>query len=58
MSGIAIIVATLLVIVIAFGLIFVLMSRSARASRGGVEPPPEDEGSRQSPPFEGVEDRS
>lgn len=52
--GAALIIGTVLGIVLLFSLIYLVVSRRAKAARGGVEAPP---GSRKrgAPPFESVE---
>lgn len=57
-TGIGIILLSVLGIVLVLATVFFLMTRRSRASRGGVEPPPAEEGTRSAPPFEGVEKRS
>ena len=52
--GVALIVGTLLAIVVVAALIFLVVSRRARASRGGVEPAP-DSREKGSPPLESVD---
>jgi len=53
-AGAALIVGTLVAIVLVFALVFLVVSKRAKASRGGVEPVP---GSRKTgaPPFESIE---
>lgn len=51
---IACVVALILVAFAGYGLII----RGSRASKGGVEPPPEDRGTRHPPPVESFERRS
>jgi hypothetical protein len=52
--GAALIIGTILAIILAFSLIYLVVSKRAKASKGGVEPVP---GSRQrgEPPFESIE---
>jgi hypothetical protein len=54
MSGTALIVGTIVLVVVLFAIIFLVFGRGSRTSRGGVEPP-EGERRRGGPPFEGVE---
>lgn len=60
-TGIAIIVAVIVVLVIAAVLLYGLIIRRARVSKGGVQPPIGDAGQPphpQNPPFESIERRS
>ncbi len=52
--GAALIVGTLVAIVLVFALVFTLITKRSKASRGGVEPVP---GSRErgEPPFESID---
>ena len=53
-AGVALILGTLLAIVVVMALIFLVVSKRTKRSRGGVEPVP---GSRESgaPPFESID---
>ena len=53
--GAALIVGTLLAIVLLFTLIFLVVSKRAKASRGGVEPAPGERAAKGAPPLESVE---
>lgn len=57
-TGIGIIIAVLVVLVLGAIALFLLISRRAKASKGGVEPPSEERETRQAPPIESVERRS
>jgi hypothetical protein len=58
--GLGIIIGVIAAIVIAFSLILLVFHNRAKASKGGVEPPPSETGEPHpgSPPVESVEPRS
>jgi hypothetical protein len=59
-TGLPLILITLVLIAIAAFVLFKLMARRARASKGGVQPPIDEAGHKHpgSPPIESVEPRS
>jgi hypothetical protein len=58
MTGLIIIFAVLAVLTVGALAMHFLLHKGARASKGGVEPPQAETGTRHNPPFESVEHRS
>ena len=58
MTGLIIIFAVLAVLTLGALAMHFLLHKGAQASKGGVEPPPPETGTRHKPPFESVEHRS
>jgi hypothetical protein len=56
--GLGIIVAIIVGAILLFAAIFAVFVRTTRASRGGVQPPPSERGTRHEPPVERIERRS
>jgi hypothetical protein len=58
MSGLIIIFVVLAVLTVGALAMHFLLHKGAQASKGGVEPPPQETETRHNPPFESVEHRS
>jgi hypothetical protein len=58
MTGLIIIFAVLAVLAIGALAMHFLLHKGAQASKGGVQPPDPEAGTRHNPPFESVEHRS